>query len=60
MKMSFICMRMKNHLTQNFHIKGWTLNLVLIQRPGELGNGLLVSFWETGDSFPLIICSRDT
>ena len=29
-KMSFICMRMKN----NFHIKGWALNLVLIQRPG--------------------------
>ena len=29
-KMSFICVRMKNH----FHIKGWTLNLVLIQRPG--------------------------
>ena len=30
MKMSFICMRMKNH----FHIKGSALNLVLIQRPG--------------------------
>ena len=29
-KMSFIRMRMKNH----FHIKGWTLNLVLIQRLG--------------------------
>ena len=29
------CMRMKNH----FHIKGWALNLVMIQRPGELGNG---------------------
>ena len=29
-KMSFICMRMKNH----FHIKGWTLNLVLTQRAG--------------------------
>ena len=28
--MSFICMRMKNH----FHIKGWALNLVLIQMPG--------------------------
>ena len=28
-KMSCICIRMKNHL----HIKGWTLNLVLIQRP---------------------------
>ena len=34
---SFICMRMKNH----FHIKGWALHLVLIQRPGELGNGPL-------------------
>ena len=29
-KMSFICMRTKNH----FHIKDWGLNLVLIQRPG--------------------------
>ena len=36
--MSFICMRMKNI----FHIKGWALNLVLIQRPGgTLGSGLL-------------------
>ena len=30
-KMSFICMRMKNY----FHIKGWALNLVLIQRRGR-------------------------
>ena len=30
--MIFIFMRMKN----NFHIKGWALNLVLIQRPGEI------------------------
>ena len=29
-KMSFICLTMKNH----FHIKGWALNLVLIERPG--------------------------
>ena len=29
-KMSLICRRMKNR----FHIKGWALNLVLIQRPG--------------------------
>ena len=29
-KISFICMRMKN----DFHIKGWALNLVLTQRPG--------------------------
>ena len=28
-EMSFICIRMENH----FHIKGWALNLVLIQRP---------------------------
>ena len=35
-KMSFICMRMKN----DFHIKGWAPTLVLKQRPGELGNGL--------------------
>ena len=33
-KMSFIYRRMRNHLTQNFQIKGWALNLVLIQRPG--------------------------
>ena len=45
-KMSFICMIMKNHL----HIKGWALNLVLIQRPGKLGNGLQSS----PDSFPVI------
>ena len=32
-KMSFICMRMKHR----FHIKGWTLNLVLIQRTGGTG-----------------------
>ena len=29
-KMSFICLTMKNH----FHIRGWALNLVLIERPG--------------------------
>ena len=29
-KMSFICIRLKHY----FHIKGWALNLVLIQRPG--------------------------
>ena len=33
-KMSFVWMRMKNH----FHIKGQALNLVWIQRPGELRN----------------------
>ena len=36
-KMIFICMRIKNH----FHIKGWALNLFLIQRSWELGNWLL-------------------
>ena len=36
--MSFICMRMKNH----FHIIGWALNLVLIQRPGGTRSGLLL------------------
>ena len=35
-KMSFLCMRMKN----DFHIKDWAPTLVLKQRPGELGNGL--------------------
>ena len=38
MKMRIICMRMKNH----FHIKGWTLNLVLIQRLGGTRNGLFI------------------
>ena len=37
-KMSFICMRMKNH----FPIKGWALNLVLIQRPGGTWKRLIV------------------
>ena len=44
--MSFICMRMKNHL----HIKGCAINHVLIQRPGKLGNDLQSS----PDSFPVI------
>ena len=40
-KMSFICMRMKN----DFHINGWAPTLVLkqLQRPGELENGLFPS-----------------
>ena len=43
-KMSFICMRMKN----DFHIKGWASTLVLEQRRGggggggELGNVLFI------------------
>ena len=36
-KMSFVCMKVKTHV----HIKGQALNLVSIQRPGELGNGRL-------------------
>ena len=45
-KMSFICMRMKNH----FHIKGWPLNLVLIQRPRKLLRPSFFSFltWRIG------------
>ena len=42
-KMSFICLRMKNH----FHIKGWVLNLVFIQRPR--GNSeMAYSQWSHG------------
>ena len=37
-KMSFICTTMKNH----FHIKGWALTLVLIQRLGGTRNGLFI------------------
>ena len=43
-KMSLICMRMKNR----FHIKGWALNLVLIQRPGGTRK------------WPIDICIQDT
>ena len=38
-KMSFICMRIKNH----FHIKGWALNLVLIQRSGRPRKWLIIA-----------------
>ena len=38
-KMSYICMRMKNH----FHIKGWALKLVFIQRPGETRKWLITA-----------------
>ena len=48
-KMSFICIRMKNH----FHIKGWAHNLVLTQRPVELVNGLLHVLWFSPESSPL-------
>ena len=41
MKMSFICIRMKNH----FHFKGWVLNLVLIQRPGETRKWPIANIW---------------
>ena len=39
-EMSFICMRMKNHYHNYYQNKGCALNLVLMQRPGELGSGL--------------------
>ena len=42
-KMSFICMRMKNH----FQIKGWALSLVLIQMTGGT--------WKR----PIFVCSRN-
>ena len=51
-KMSFTCMRMKNP----FHLKGWALNLVLIQRLVELDYciytccgsiWIIIRFWET-------------
>ena len=38
LKMIFICMRMKN----DFHIKGWALNLILIQRPRGTGKWSIV------------------
>ena len=41
-KMSFICMRMKNH----FHAKGWALNLVLIKAPGETRKWLIRLRWK--------------
>ena len=48
-KMSFICMRMKNP----FHIKGWPLNLFLIQRPRKLTRPSFFSFltWRIGCVF---------
>ena len=52
MKTSFICIRIKNH----FQIKGWALNLVLIQRPGgtrkwSIANGWYVNnIWVGGDA----------
>ena len=46
MKMSFICMRMKSH----FHIKGWSLILVLIQGPGGTKK------WSIVDTASLCYC----
>ena len=45
-QMNFICMRMKNH----FHIKGWAVNLVVIQRPGRTRKWLI--------PVKLILCAR--
>ena len=67
-KMSFICMRMRNH----FHIEGWALHLALIQRPGgtpktycictikgSISNQQLLSRFETeaGDNSKMACCS---
>ena len=54
MKMSFICMRIKNH----FHIKGWVLNLVLIQRLGETRKWPVASLDCFGDSHVFLIGHR--
>ena len=51
MKMSFICMRIKNH----FHIIGWVLNLFLIQRPGETRKWPVASRDCFGDSQVFLI-----
>ena len=45
-QMNFICMRMKNH----FHIKGWAVNLVVIQRPRRTRKWLI--------PVKLILCAR--
>ena len=40
-KLSFICMRMKNR----FHVKEWALHLVLIQRPGGTRKWPVDLYW---------------
>ena len=50
-KMSFICMRMQNH----FHLEGLALNLVLIHRPGELGNRLFIKHIKTQRKYSFIV-----
>ena len=52
-KMTFICMRMKN----NFHIKGWAPTLVLKERPGGTWKWL-ISFRSSNLSYAFLgICS---
>ena len=52
-KISFICMRMKNLL----HIKGWALNLVLIQRRGETRNWPIGQFlFPVSNNSPRSLC----
>ena len=52
-KMSVICMRMKNLL----HIKGWALNLVLIQRPEGTRNWLIGQFlFPVSNNSPRSLC----
>ena len=51
-KMSFICLRMKN-----LHIKGWALNLVLIQRPGGTRNWPIGQFlFPVSNNSPRSLC----
>ena len=53
--MSFIYMRMKN----DFHIKGWAINLVLTQRPGGTRKWPIPPMWMHADrsQVELFICS---
>ena len=51
-KMSFICRRMRNH----FHIKGWALNLVLIQRPRGIRKWPIWRGLHTEENLPFKIC----
>ena len=56
-KMSFICMRMKN----DFHIKGWAPTLVLKQRPGGTRKWPIRNHGKTGRNvfFELDITHKD-
>ena len=49
-KMSFICMRMKNQ----FHIKGWALNLILIE---TWGNSQMAYSWDVWSMWKILECN---